>query len=125
MSLKRAAIACIVLVVAYLLLVQVSPPFAVWFAPAILATVAACLIGRISLLYVFLVLAVLGPTMTLCTLFLVTGISSPGQAAENLRAVMLVGSFLEILAAPFIGSATWLAMRYLTIGQVDRCDVSR
>ena len=115
MLLKRAAIASIVLVVAYLLLVTVSPPFAAWFAPAILATVAACLIGRVSLPYVFLVLAVLGPIMTLCTLFLIAGTSWPGQAAGHLRAGMSFGNLLEILAAPFIGSATWLAMRYLTI----------
>jgi hypothetical protein len=110
----RHVVACIVLVAAYLLLQDAPTPW-VYFVPAVGATVAAGLIGRVSLPFVFLVFAFLGPIVILSTLFLVTGTSWPGQAAEHLRAAISIGAFIGILAPPFVGSVTWIAMRYLTI----------
>jgi hypothetical protein len=114
----RQLIACIALVVVYFLL-DIPMPWG-YFLPSVAATIAAVLICRVSLSFVILILTVIGPVMVLTTLFLISGTSWPGQAAAHLRSAMSLGEFLGIFAPPFVGAATWLVLRYLTIRSSGR-----
>lgn len=108
----RHLLACIALVVVYVL-IDLPMPWG-YFVPSVTATIAAVLIGRISLSFVVLTLTIIGPVMVLSVLFLISGISWPGQAAEHLSANMSAGRLVGALAPPFLGAATWLALHYLT-----------
>ena len=118
MRTTRHLLACMTMVVVYFLL-DLRMPWG-YFVPSIAATTAAVLIGRVSLSFVVLTLAIIGPVMVLGVLFLISGTSWPGHASEHLSANMSVAQFVGILAPPFLGAATWLALRYLIIRSSGR-----
>lgn len=114
----RQIIACIALVVVYFLL-DVPMPWG-YFVPSIAATATAVLIGRVSFSFVVLMLAIIGPVMVLTTLFLISGTSWPGQAADHLFSAMSFVNFSGVLAPPFVGAATWLSLHHLAVRPSQR-----
>jgi len=121
MSTARHIVACIGLVALQFVLAQFYLP-GPWqnIAPPAIGTIFAVLVGRASLEFVFLTLTIIGPVMVLGVLFLVAGVAWPGEAAAHLRANMSPGNFLAILAPPFVGAATWLAVQRLTTNSSGR-----
>ena len=113
----RQFVACIALVVIDYLLVAYANLLSPWvyLVPSAAATVVAVLISRVSLPFVFVTLAIVGPILTFAVLFLMSGNMYAGQAAEHLRAAMSPSELLGICAPPFVGSAIWFVLRYLTI----------
>jgi hypothetical protein len=121
MPTARHIVACIGLVALQFVLVQLSLPGR-WpnIAAPFIATIFAVLVGRVSLEFVVLILAIVGPVMTLGVLFLMSGVAWPGAAAAHLRATISLANLLTILAPPFVGAATWLAVNHLTIHSSGR-----
>jgi hypothetical protein len=98
----RHIIGCICLVaIPFMLSSTHLPAYWVNVLPPLMGTLLAVLIGRVSLLFVILVLVVTGPVMVFSTLYLMAGVAWPGQAAAHLRADMPLGTFLAITAQPW------------------------
>lgn len=116
MNTARHIVACIGLVALQLMLAQPSLLPGTWIniVPPAIGTIFAILVGRVSLGFVVVVLAILGPVMVFSILFLIAGVAWPGEAAAHVRVNMSLSNFLAILSPPFVGAVVWLAARHLT-----------